>query len=849
MLNSIDFVKCIRDNLKDRRFGKERADKIVADFEGHYARYQAEGKSGSDAGVLAMRDTFDNLSRVASEKAKRTAKMLSVQAENMARIDQALTMDASKFGVKGVFGKNSSRGVAVGRAAVSLIEDDPRFSGLSFSTRKEVARGQLFATFADVIETAGKGAFGRQRGKAHLPNIAREVLGENTGDAAAKEMALAWRKTENLGVDMFNQAGGSMTRLTGGYLPHAANNIAKLNKAGAEAAWKRTRADRWDWDRMRWPDGSPIAPADRPSVVDFVFETMSSDGANKTDVNALRGRGRAVGNQMENHRFVHYKDAQSWLDDLEEYGDGNVFDVMVRHIEDLAHRVALVDTFGPNPELIVKNVEAVVRKKTSELSAKDRRDAEDIMNTRFNPMMDVVMRTNPMNPDSVWGAGVVGTGNILTAAQLGSAAVLAIPGDAMQTMAVRALNGQGLFDGVDTYFKTALTDRNFMQGMAAQSGFIMDEVVNAVYATTRFSGVTTLGPAVTRRVADTVMRLSFMSGHTRSARWASQFETMGWMNRHVGDSFDKAPFREVMERYGISAKEWDAFRKGVKAHEPKPGVQFLRPIDILETNIPNKDVLYKKFQGMVLEESRRMVPEATIESAIALKGTTRPDNLAGTILHSFAMYKNFPVSFAMIYGRLALTSPTVKGRIGFLAALAAGMTMVGAVGTQMREVAKGNDPLPMNTPEFLGKAMLSGGALSIWGDFLFSGVNSFGSGPQDVAAGPLVGWLGDTTQLALGDLSSLAQGVGSLGEGEIDVQAPAKLVEYMRRYTPGTNIWWSRLAFERYLWDNLQDLADPKAAVKRRRKAANQRRNYGTESWWPAGQLAPERAPIYEGRE
>ncbi|MGZ7238568.1 hypothetical protein ACXWO6_10150, partial [Streptococcus pyogenes] len=80
------------------------------------------------------------------------------------------------------------------------------FSGLSYSTQRELTRGQLYAIFGDVIDKVGKGAFGRQKGKAHLPNVIREVKGERTGDMVAKEFADAWIKVQDLAVDLFNQA-------------------------------------------------------------------------------------------------------------------------------------------------------------------------------------------------------------------------------------------------------------------------------------------------------------------------------------------------------------------------------------------------------------------------------------------------------------------------------------------------------------------------------------------------------------------------------------------------------------------------------------------------------------------
>lgn len=833
MFTSQDFVTCVQDNLKARGFHHKRIKEITDSFDNLAKGYTQRGMNATDASMLAMRETFENISRETAERAKRTSKMLSVQAQNNALIEQALSVTTSSFLMDG---KPGSVGTAIARAAVSLIEDDPRFVSTSYSTAKDVTRGQLFAIFGDVLDKVGKGAFGRQKGKAHLDNIIREVKGESTGDATAREFATAWMKVQDLAVDLFNQAGGSMRKLER-YIPQSQNSV-KVLRAG-EARWLEVHMKAIDWNETRWPDGTMIEPDAREGVLREVYKTLSTNGANKIDASAFRGRGKAVGNQLDNHRFMHYKDADSWLAVHQEFGDGNIFDAFVRHVDDMSHRIALVETFGPNPEMTVGNLNSIVRKNAAAQGPKALADAEAVMKNKFEPMFETVMRDNPMDPNSTLGNLVVGVGNILTAAQLGSASLLAIPGDFMQAAAVRALNNMGMFDGVGYYVKSIATDPAFMKQIATQSGFVMDEVVMSTYASTRFTGLATYGPAITRRISETVMRASLMSGHTRSARWAVQAEFMGMMNRYKGTAFEDLPFNRLMERYGVMPAEWDAFRNGVKPWTPRQGTEFLRPIDILQSGVGNAEGLYRKFQGMIFEEARKMVPEATIEGAVTLKDTTRPDTLVGALLHSFAMYKNFPVSFAMIYGRLGITSQSVKGRMAFYAGLGAAMTAVGALGTQMREISKGREPLPMDNAAFLGKAFLSGGALSIYGDFLFAGINQFGQGPADQVAGPLVGFMGDTTNLVLGDVFQWADTVGSLSDKEFKSTTAARAVEYAKRYTPGASLWWARLALERQVFDRLAEVADPKAYAKRRKQMRKQKQDFGNDYWWQPGDRLP----------
>lgn len=844
MLNAQGFLDCVVQQLKERGFGDRRISEVTSRFEGLVAGFKSEGFNDGDAAALAMERAVGEVAHEAAERAKRTLKTLQINAEHNQRIEQGLTGDVQTNRLVWDRGDKSG-GVAVARGAISLIEDDPRFAGASYSTNKETTRGVLYSMLGDVLDRLGKGAYGRQLGKVHLPNVVRELYGEATGDAVARQFAQAYSKVVDVSVDMFNAAGGSMRKLKNFRLPQG-QSAAKLVKAGFDK-WAKVHMDALDWNAMRWPDGSPIDPADRTRVLQSVYDTLSTNGATTIDPGALRGQGRAVGNAMEKHRFLIYKDAQSWLDVHEQFSDGNVFDTIVHHIDDMSHKIAAVQTFGPNPELARRNLRSIVRSKAAKLGGEAVAAAEAELKNTFDPMFETVMRQNPMDPNSTFGALVTGTSNILTAAQLGSAAFLAIPGDFMQTAAVRALNGMDMFGGIDFYLKSIATDPKFMQKIAAQSGFVMDETVMAVYGAQRFTGIATVGPAATKHISDAVMRASLLSPHTRAARWATQAEFMGLMSRMSDKAFDELPFDKVMKRYGITPEEWDVFRKGVKPWQPRKDVNFLRPIDLLETQIPNKEVLYRKLQGMVFEESRKMVPESTVEGSVRLRDTTRPDTLVGSILYSFSMYKNFPISFMMIYGRMALATQDKMTRLKFIAGLGAGMTMVGALGTQLREISKGRDPLPMDNPAFLGKAFLSGGALSIWGDFLFSGINEYGRGPEQLLAGPLVGLLADTTQLAFGDVFKFADSVGGLSGKGFESTTAAKAVEFAKRYTPGTSLWWARLALERQVFDRLQELADPRVYRSRIRREQKQRKDYGNESWWAPGERTPERAPKFDG--
>lgn len=841
MFNRQDFVTCVVEQLDRQGFGKKKAEEIVERFNGLADNYKLQGVA--DPEVRAMSQVFNEQALKTGEKAKRAMTDLLKRAEIEDRFDAFMKNTA-------VFGETNSA-AGPGYTAMSFIQHDPRSGGIGYTNHRQAAQGELWAIGGDVLEHAGKGTFGRQKGTAHLDNVVREAFGQGTGDSVAREIATAWRKMTDASIDMVNRAGGSARKLADWAMPQG-QNAAKLIKEGFES-WRDVHMRTLDWGKMAWPDGSPIPAADREKVLREVYKTLSTGGANKIEPGAFNGRGAAVGNMMDQHRFLRYKDGDGWLEVHKRFSDGSVFDVMSSHVSDMAHKIALLRTFGTNPSHMADTIRAVALAKAAEidnanLGPKKGRSAvsetEALLKNKFSPMLEQITQANPMDPDSLTGNAVVATANTITSAVLGSASFLAVTGDAMTTALVRLFNKMPVFGGVDFYFKTLATDRAFMETIARQSGFVFDESAHAAYAQQRFTGINTIGPQWSKRLADTTLRASLLTGHTSAGRWATQAEFMGLLARSRDQAFADLPFKEVMQRYGITAGQWDAFRENVQPWQPRGDVNFLRPIDILNTKVKDADDLFQRFQGMILQESRNMIPEGTVEGSVALKGTTRPDTLPGALLYSFAMFKNFPISMQYTYGRLAMSNPDRQGRLSLIAGLGVGMTLTGAMGVQMREISKGKDPLPMNTPAFWGKALLAGGGASIWGDFLFAGVNQFGRGPADTAAGPILGLLGDTAQLALGDAFSWADAMGGLKDHK-DSKTLSKAVEYARRYTPGTSIWWARLALERQVWDRLAEVADPNAYASFQRRRDKQRRDFGNDYFWAPGERAPERLPQF----
>lgn len=841
MFGGQDFRQCVTDNLKAMRFGEKRGKEVLDYFDRRVREYKAEGTNSPYADALAMTDAMNEFTYRNREADKRAAKMLAVQASVTERILQGQRVRMVK--IKGLAKGNV--GVAMAQGAKSLIEQDPRFNGLDFVSVYHSYRDKYWALMGDVLDNFNKGAFGVQRGSAHLPNVVRELFGKDTGDKIAKQIATAYRKVQDTMVDDFNLAGGSLRKLVDFNMPQS-QNAAKVIGAGSKQ-WIEDHMNWLDWNKMRWPDGNRIEPGERQAALMQAYTTLSQDGAVGMKESSV-GRS-SVGNSLDKHRFLVYKEGQSWLDMHAKYGDGNVFDVISRHVEQMAHKTALVQQFGPSPETMRQTIKNIVRKqagiaaRTADSLGNKKdvtavADADAIMgnNKQFDAMFDMITHANHMDPHSIGGSIIHTTSNVLTSALLGSVPLLALPGDFLTTLNTRFINHMPLRDGIGLYLKTFTTPGAYgnMQNILARAGFVIDETVSSTYATERFNMISTYGANWSRRMGDLVMRTSMLTRHTNVSRGTAQLEFMGLLDEYKGAAYDDLPFKLVLERYGIDAKDWDAVRK-LNSWSPNGGkANYLRPLDILNSGIGLKDERYRKFYSMIFTEARNMVPSSTLEASSVLRGSTRPDTLHGAILHSFAMYKNFPVTVMNQYARLALDNNSINRRVGFIAGLGVGSVAVGALGTQLREMARGKEPLPMDTGSFWGKALLAGGGLSIFGDFLFSGVNDFGRGAPNVMAGPIGQALQDTANLTFGDGFAWVKQFDGLGQ--FDSKFLPRTVEFARRNLPGSSVWWSRLVLEREVFDRLQAWADPKARQKWQRKIRRQKKDFGNTYYWEPGE-------------
>src|SRR3546814_9952408 len=137
----------------------------------------------------------------------------------------------------------------------------------------------------------------------------------------------------------------------------------------------------------------------------------------------------------------------------------------------------------------------------------------------------------------------------------------------------------------------------------------------------------------------------------------------------------------------------------------------------------------------------------------------RPGTIAGEILRFIGQFKSFPAAILQktvgreLYGRgykpsayganpgreLSQALRSGNGEKLGIAQLMVWTTLFGYGAMSAKDLLKGREPRPADEPMTWVAAMLQGGALGLYGDFLFGEANRFGGGVISSSLGPVVG--------------------------------------------------------------------------------------------------------------
>jgi hypothetical protein len=826
MCSEMSFRDCIDNGEKEGALTKEQAEDVRSRYDELYED-NLRVMSPAEAARQASKDAFDGIEHEAIKKRQRIVLQKQAQA---ARLADVLSLgDSPAEGLTEILERSGRQ--------------DIRFSNVE--SRRNSVRAMAFSRMDKIFETMKRTAVLGRVSKKSLDQgrlFLRELFeAGSTGDEAASVMAKAWKEASESLRLQFNKAGGDIPSRADWGMPQA-HDAVKVQKATFET-WYADIKDQLDFEKIiSEKTGKRIPEAERKNVMEEVYQTIVNDGLNKiSDEQILRSGGRSLARRRQDHRFLVFKSADDWMDYQMKYGDGDPFSIMINHIDSMSRDIALLEILGPNPNSTAAFLETQLAKRAKAMDAKEggNKNTERLRSesNKFKNMMDHITGAAYTPVNQTMARTFAGLGELLTAALLGSTSILAIMLDTGSARLQAKLIGMPQIKTAARMIQSMA--RSKMTKMEAlRAGLIAEHWTAVAYGQARYAGEL-MSPKMVRFISNAAMNASLLSPWTGSARWSFGMEFMGFLADNAKKSFNDLPdaLKNTMRRYGISEEDWSKISKA-NVHEYK-GATFMRPEEIRSID---EGVSFKVLE-MIQEETNLAIPVSTIRAKAALTGGTKRGTLLGELANSVAQFKNFPITYA---SRNLMQAVTLDGGMGNKIRhgvdLMVTTTMMGAMAMQLREMAKGRDPIEMfdekgvPNPRFWGAAFLTSGGLGIFGDFAFSGLNRFGGGLGETIAGPRIGFLSDLKDLVIGNI---AQAI----DEDQDTNFARELIDFAGRYAPFASTFYLRLPLQRLALDQMQMMADPKAEQRFRRSESKRKRETGQDSWWSPGRTEPQRAP------
>ena len=864
----MSYKQCLSNALNEGTINKKQFDEQSELIENLERTYKGQGLNPTEASIEAAKRAYDT-AKVAAAYKKRNNR-LKIAAQQ--RID---------FNMKTYRNAKGEEDYASGLKAIFARDDQANFASLETLIQQEYSIVQKYLD--DFLHEFRYGPLEKVRGivgnettkrKTLTSNFMKALFGEETTDPLAKQLAKAWSEAAELARQRFNKFGGRIAKLIDWRIPQS-HDFIKIRKVVAET-WIDFTLPLLNISKMiDQTTGLPFTPQSIRLALREVYETLSLNGTNKLLAKDASKR-RSATSQRLDHRFLIFKDSDSWLSYQSRFGKGdNILAISQDHLMSITRDTALMRALGPDHEAGYLYAKSIVRQKAaldarSELQGTFNRKtlrfrnederAEAILGGSITGEAGVdnlyMLFKGQLNKptDNPWARGLAGLRQLITGAYLGSASIVALTDFNWQRItnqfndlpafksARRTLDlfREGLFSGDKTIGKVAV-----------RSGLIAESWTTFAHQQSRFF-IENNGMELTQRLADGTITLSGLSGMTQAGRWGFGMELMGFFADNANKAFNQLDkkFQRGLKRYGIGEGEWEVIRKtklyDAGIDDPKmvgQNIVFLRPDDIrARTDIPETaaEDLSTKLFDFIKSETEYAVPSVSAKGRAWILGNARPGTWAGELILSAAMFKQFPITLMYTHIARGLTQSGFPGTFRYMGDLIITGSIFGAFTMEIREITKGRQPTSIdyikeNPGEYFLRALVTGGGLGLFGDYFVADHNRYGRTISETIPGPLVQFIADLYGLSVGNVLDLVRGREANFAGDA--------VKFVKRNTPGASIWYLRLIWERMIMDTVARMVDDDFDAKNSRQINNYLRNTQQEYWWQPGETSPSETP------
>lgn len=865
-------VACVREAMKDKKFKFLRQGtikRLEADYEKMMDVYNKRGKSVEDA-QLAASAFYNREMAIIQKKNLNAKKQIAANKSGYEKLNNRYVEKKALW--------DAAIGKAKWKHFVAWMGYKPSLSremNDHLIMMENKSNAHMMHTKNEMVEAL----------ELYQPN-AFGVITKETNEIMEGVMRAAAGETDNI-PDKLIQSGNSLRKAldnlaqryrdAGGVMGHLENWLPQIHNSAAvrsdKELWKKTIIQRVDWDKVvdnyGFPAFSKVDIAEgrySQEFIDFlddVFDTISTDGANKVSKAAQEGKGvKRAGSMATKHldsRVLHFKSVSDQLEYNKLFGSEDTFMSIMNHVQSMSREISLMETMGPRPQSFVDHMDAMIKgrqiternkarenlaalkgldtpdpdkiaKAEAELKAAElelTKKGEEGLSDFTKKMYDVAIgRTAMTGSESQAYLLLKATQAYLRGTQLGSAVIPAL-GDSMFAATALKMNGldneSGVIGGIGKYMMAGVVNNKDLANfrvylLEANNGNMLHRFFDGDSPVQKGDRISDKALAGLTNYASLSLKFSGLTGltsHGKNFASLELFGSVGTMQKKAWKELD-SDFREFLERQGdFTEADWAVIQKAQATKTDDGRASFLFPSDVakLDTNIA------VKYEAV----SQRLRMLATNEPDIRTKAITTGGLKSGTVGRSVvdmvAMYRSFPITMMNNYirplaDRAVMNGDSQLGQTLFATALAGYMilNLKDAIkGVENEDGLAGNSYLRKVDGQTMAASLLQGGGLGIFGDFMLQDYSRYGQSLEKTAAGPTFAFFNDVLRLAY-----------TAGSPEKD----ADFTGFVKKYMPFRSMWWKNSALEYTIGDEFSKFIDSehhyKTEAKRREYLMNQ---------------------------
>lgn len=802
MANVID---CLLRKASDGLVSKRTAEKIASLIDD----YKAQIAVGDDVGkeLAAAKRAFEVIENRLAQKVKQQEIHLDLVQQGMDRFKSKAPIDVVLSSFTHPDEANAYRYGYLGTNA----------------TENVLANQRLFKGMAvDVLDGLHPTTILKNGGPKYEREIFEDLYAASRGIGKRSENPQVRATVDGMlnlttrGGQAFERAGGNIT-LRKDYFLGRNVNTDKIIKAGKEN-YVRDSVKAYDLDRVREATAGIINTVDDlKRAAEKDFDAITSGGLSDLAEYAPPGM-KSVVNSRNHHRIFSFKDAESDMFWHEKYGSNNLYTRVVDYTNNIGKDIGILQTYGPKPEAFVRsmlreaaNVDPVKASRLKDRTYRHFRTATGQWDKSLDPTIAKWMQNYRATQ----------TGSLL-----GTTEWDALTSDMALGATARKLRGMPALKG---YLRTMkrLGSKGLKEDERewARLGWYADGFIDDTYGLLVSAEADSASHALDY-LARKNMQISGLTRTTNTTKGESVRMLAELLTDYNYIDSNKA-FRQWLDANGIDETMRSLIKKSGTENVHGWKLPVASPLKLYESGYEKEAAKL----GAIFNAMSEIVSPTT---SARLRGywaeRERGSKLAQLAVGSMKGFTGYTGALWERNFKPALYQPGALNKAKWISMYSAPLVMAGIIRTLIGDLLIGKDPKLDSSTVLRGLSRSN--ILLMLGDPLLSGSQNDKS-LFDRSLGVLAGHAG----LGVSAIKEFAS--GDVAKGGKRSQ------EFLERFVPFRNLWYTTLLQNRLIWDQLNQLYDPESQTKFRQRSQRSAKS-GSPFWWEPGKSSPDRGPNLE---